>query len=105
MMLLPLYTLLQLFRWRQFLGILTVLLVFTAVLCAFDKDHFSGIEDEESIWDRIFNRAYFVCTTVSTAGYGDIYAKSKGARGVVLVLLVLIMTEYTSKLTEALKSK
>lgn len=95
-------TLTSLLHPRQFTGILAVVFAFTVIFCVFDKDHFSGIDDEESIGDRIFNRVYFVLTTVSTVGYGDVYAKSKEARGVVMVLLIVTTMSYIAKVEEAL---
>ncbi|RPF82427.1 MAG: hypothetical protein CBC65_000375 [Rhodothermaceae bacterium TMED105] len=42
-----------------------------------DAEEFSGIDEnsDKNFVSRIFNRFYFVCTTLSTAGYGDIYPK------------------------------
>ena len=53
-------------------SLLVVLIVYTMIFCMFDKGHFNGLDAEEHLHQRIFNRLYFTMTTTSTVGYGDI---------------------------------
>ena len=81
------------------ISVLSFVVVFTAFLTILDAKEFSGIDenDDKNFGSRIFNRFYFVCTTLSTAGYGDIYPKSMVARTTVVLMLFVIMTELMSK--------
>ena len=80
-----------------------ILAVSSSVVLSFlDDDEFDGLEDGDDMLANWFHRFYFVCTTLSTVGYGDISPKSVRARVVVTFLLFLILTDYSSKFTEEL---
>ena len=78
-----------------------------ALLCMCDSTHFSGLDEEEeegkgTLLHRFFNRFYFSATTLSTVGYGDIYPKSKTARGIVMIVMLGLAAGLPEALTEAL---
>ena len=58
-----------------------------------DYRHFHGIERMEDIYwlDAFLNRFYFVLTTFSTIGYGDITPRTKRARLLTIAIILLIM--------------
>jgi voltage-gated potassium channel len=62
----------------------TALVLGFAALCeslAYHSNHFSGLDDK-------FDAAYFAVTTLSTVGYGDIYAVSNTARLIVTFQII-----------------
>lgn len=63
------------------------------ILLAWDHTHFQGLDAEKSgdapITQRFLNRLYFVSTTLSTAGYGDIYPISNSARVTTIIIQTL----------------
>lgn len=63
---------------------------FTLLLSIFDDTHFIGIKDK-SLQDRIFNRLYFVITTLSSANYGDIMPKSKVVKIISMIIQLIII--------------
>ena len=68
-----------------------ICLLFSGILCAFDYSHFYGITKEEDQGiDKFYNRLYFVFTTISTVGYGDITPKSKITRFIVSIIMISI---------------
>ena len=58
-----------------------------------DYRHFKGIDRLEDLYwgDAFLNRFYFVLTTFTTIGYGDITPKSKRARILTISILLFIM--------------
>jgi len=58
-----------------------------------DYRHFKGIGRLEDLYwgDAFLNRFYFVLTTFTTIGYGDITPKSKRARILTISILLFIM--------------
>ena len=68
------------------------MMVFLVILLAFDHTNWNGIEEEndQTMGEKLMNRFYFICTTFSTAGYGDITPKSNTARMIVIVMLLFV---------------
>jgi len=58
-----------------------------------DYRHFKGIRRLEDLYwvDAFLNRFYFVLTTFTTIGYGDITPKSNRARILTISIILLIM--------------
>lgn len=58
-----------------------------------DADHFSGINNETDTGVQFYiNRVYYILTTLSSVGYGDIYPVSRHARlaaGSIMLLMLL----------------
>lgn len=69
-----------------------VLGIFTGIFYTLDHNHFSGITEEEDNRHKAFNRFYFVMTTASSTGYGDISPKSVTSR--VFSILLQILTTF-----------
>lgn len=76
---------------------LIIVTVFTALFSLLPNEHWNNMNNEEneeqSLLDYIFNRIYFVMTTLSTVGFGDIHPISKYAKiaTMLLQLSVVIM--------------
>jgi len=70
-----------------------IFVVFLIKLMFLPYNHFSGIDEEEdkNLFDRIFNRLYLITTTLSSVGYGDIYPKTKMARGIIMILQMFVI--------------
>jgi hypothetical protein len=72
-----------------------MLSLFVAVYIYFCRDyrHFNGIKkkDDANLWDAYFNRFYFILTTFTTIGYGDITPASKTARFITVLIILVIM--------------
>ncbi len=58
-----------------------------------DASHFKGIDskDDKNIFHAFFNRFYFVVTTITTIGYGDIVPISMRARMITLFIIIFIV--------------
>jgi len=77
------------------LYIFIILIIFWLLLVLFCKDgdiHFNGLnkENDSTISDKLFNRFYFSTVTLTTLGYGDISPKSRTARTITLVFVLII---------------
>ena len=81
-----------------FLEVFLIITIFVIILSFFDHTHWNGIEEEEdkSIIKKLFNRYYFITTTVSSVGYGDISPKSYSCKFVVSVLHVFVAIHMVS---------
>jgi hypothetical protein len=76
--------------FEELTSFLIVLIIFSCIFAGFGKEHFSGLEDETTIYERLFNRLYFTMTTISTVGYGDVYPKSMECKSVNMILMSLV---------------
>ena len=68
---------------------ISILILFSFFLMPFDYTNFSGLEHEKTetnIFKRYFDRLYFVSTTLSSVGYGDIYPTTILVRLIVIVM-------------------
>jgi hypothetical protein len=77
-------------------SLVVMILIFTIILSFYDYTHFHGIgqEEDENISDRVFNRFYLVCCSLSSIGYGDISPKSKITR--FFIILIAFIALYTA---------
>lgn len=71
--------------------IVATIVIFTAFTSFLGSDHFHGIEDER-FDERFLNRFYFVMTTLSTVGYGDVSPKSPLAKGISIAMMMTLLT-------------
>ena len=77
----------------QNMKVIAAVVVGTLVVTLFlGPEHFNGIDDDEPFVMIPLNRLYFVMTTLSTVGYGDISPKSPIAK----LISILIMTSMLS---------
>ena len=75
--------------FKVILGIITI---FTLWTLRYSSDEFSGIDATlDTGLKRLENRFYWVLTTLSSVGYGDIYPVSTRARmtGAAMMLLMI----------------
>jgi len=75
---------------KCFYIILFTLTFFTLVLTFYDDTHFIGIKDK-SLMDKIFNRLYFVITTLSSANYGDIMPRTRDIKLISMIIQLIII--------------
>lgn len=80
---------------KGIIGALVIWIVFTALYCTICNDgpaHFNGLDGDadNDTGKKIWNRAYFTLTTISTVGYGDISPKSAASRSITMILMILV---------------
>lgn len=76
-----------------------ILVFFSFIFMFFDKSHFKGIEKEDTLFTKLFNRLYFTSTTLSTVGYGDVIPHSILLKTIVLFLQLFIIVSLVSYIT------
>ena len=71
---------------------LALISIFLSIIMTLDYKHWNGIEkkNDKTLLDKLINRLYFLTTTFSTTGYGDITPKSKIAK--ILTMCIHIIT-------------
>ena len=81
-----------------FFEIFIIIIIFIFILSLFDYTHWNGIHEEEdkSIIKKIFNRYYFLTSTISSVGYGDISPKSYSCRAIVSILHLIVAAHFIS---------
>lgn len=84
---------------KALLFVSSTIIFFTIILCLFDNTHFNGINENESVSALIFNRFYFVTSSLSTVGYGDVSPKSKSTKLIVVILQLIIIFEIVQLLS------
>lgn len=72
------------------LSIAVIVAAFTVLTFFLGPAHFNGLDDER-LGERLLNRLYYVMTTVSTVGYGDISPKSPFAKLVGITLMATML--------------
>tara|TARA_B100001094_G_C18136589_1_gene775460 strand:- start:804 stop:1154 length:351 start_codon:yes stop_codon:yes gene_type:complete len=67
------------------------ILVLILITCL-DYTHWNGIDKDEdsNLFDKILNRIYFLSSSVSTTGYGDISPKSRVAKIIVIIIQIYV---------------
>ena len=72
-----------------------VAVFYVCVLMFFPADHWDGPGITEhvdtTLYEKIINRTYFVTTTLSTAGYGDIAPKTLSLKLITMTLQICII--------------
>ena len=78
----------------------TVFVISTIGLCFLNHTHWNGIDEESDsrILDKVINRLYFVSTTLSTVGYGDVTPSSKTAKVISIILQIYVSLNVASML-------
>jgi hypothetical protein len=78
-----------------FLEIFIIVIIFIIILSFFDYTHWKGIleEEDKSIIKKIFNRFYFITSTISSVGYGDITPKSYSCKIIVSFIHILFTAQ------------
>ena len=68
------------------------MIVFLFVLLYFDHTHWTGIDEknDKTIGQKLMNRFYFLSTTFSTAGYGDITPVTTITRCIVISIQLFV---------------
>jgi hypothetical protein len=78
---------------RGLVKIIAVVVLFTAITFMFSAEEYSGIDVEtDTGLKRLETRVYYVLTTLSSVGYGDIYPVSSMARitGSAMMMIMLL---------------
>lgn len=83
---------------ENLLGTVLIVIIFMIIISFLDYTHWNGIQEEEdkSIPKKIFNRYYFLISTIASVGYGDITPKSYLCKFVVSLLQILVTTHIIS---------
>lgn len=81
---------------RGIVKVIGIVTLFSIVTFMYSAEEFSGIDVEtDTGLKRLENRVYYVLTTLSSVGYGDIYPVSTRARltagGMMLLMLYSIV--------------
>lgn len=80
---------------KRFKTYLSVAAFYVLVFMFFSAEHWDGPgiteNSDTSLTSKIINRTYFVTTTLSTAGYGDIAPKSLPLKIVTMSMQVCII--------------
>ena len=71
--------------------IICTVLIFSLILNKYDHEHFVGIDEEDDKKNRFSNRVYYVLTTMSTVGYGDIYPKTQIVKRLSMIMMFFII--------------
>ena len=73
---------------------LLVIVAFTILFAQLDARHFNGVSEamDESSATRYANRLYFVVSTLSTVGSGDVTPKTQRCRMAVTAMILLMLT-------------
>ena len=78
-------------RHHVVVRVLGLAVVAFAVTMTMGPEHFNGLH-RERMYERPLNRLYFVLTTVTTVGYGDITPRTAYARLVGTLILLGMIT-------------
>lgn len=79
-------------KLSAFIIVLGVVTLFSVLTFMYSAEEYSGIDAEtDTGLKRLENRIYYVLTTLSSVGYGDIYPVSSRARitGGVMMMMML----------------
>ena len=85
-------------KWRSLVSLIIINLVFACIyyfICN-DKDDWEEssqdiIDDEKYPLDKFFRRLYFSFVVFSSVGFGDILPRSKKAKSIVIIQIMLTM--------------
>jgi hypothetical protein len=76
-------------------AVLFVVFMVIEMVFLWDTKHWNGIDPKEdmTLLDKAFNRMYFIISTHSSVGYGDISPKTKLARCIIMVQMVMVIVQ------------
>ena len=78
-----------------FFVILLTIFILSVVLLLFcrDSEHFHGLDKklDQNIFGALFQRFYFITTTLTTIGYGDIAPRTLRAKVIVLLFIIIVL--------------
>lgn len=74
------------------LFILSIVAILFLVVCR-KSSHFKGLDsvEDKNIFNAFFNRLYFIVTTITTIGYGDITPFSFRAKLLTILMILFIV--------------
>jgi hypothetical protein len=77
----------------RLITVLGLITLFTTLTLMYSALEFSGIDaEDDSGLKRVENRLYFVLTTLSSVGYGDIYPVSRRARMTAGAMMLVMLS-------------
>jgi len=70
-----------------------IIILYLIILLNLDHTHFNGItkKNDTLFCDKLLNRIYFITTTLSTIGYGDISPKTRILKCIAISLQIIII--------------
>ena len=81
-------------KYSIYLILTLIVYLFIYVVFFNDSKHWNGLENEKNqILIKLTNRLYFLSTSFSTCGYGDISPKTMSAKLVVISMQFLLIFE------------
>jgi len=72
------------------ISLVIIAAVFSTALLTCNASEFNGLDDTETSSEKYMNRLYFVMTTISTVGYGDISPRSIKAKIITMSLQAVV---------------
>ena len=77
---------------KKILIYFSAMFIFLFILLMYDHTHWNGIDEknDKTISEKLMNRFYFLSTTFSTAGYGDITPKSNVTRCFIIIIQLFV---------------
>lgn len=76
-----------------------IIFIFTILMYNFDYNHWNGITKEDDKENKLINRLYFVMSTLSTTGYGDVTPKTKKMKIIVMIFQFILLISLISILS------
>ena len=73
-----------------------IMIIFLIIMLQFDHTHWKGMnkENDKTIYNKLLNRFYFLTTTFSTAGYGDISPITTTGKILTMIIQFCVMISF-----------
>lgn len=73
-----------------------IMIIFLIIMLQFDHSHWKGMtkENDKTIYNKLLNRFYFLTTTFSTAGYGDISPITTTGKILTMIIQFCVMISF-----------
>ena len=73
-----------------------IMIIFLIIMLQLDHSHWKGMtkENDKTIYNKLLNRFYFLTTTFSTAGYGDISPITTTGKILTMIIQFCVMISF-----------
>ena len=73
-----------------------IMIIFLIIMLQFDHTHWKDMtkENDKTIYNKLLNRFYFLTTTFSTAGYGDISPITTTGKILTMIIQFCVMISF-----------